>query len=89
MAFFRVELGSKNIIARYRCGKQASVVSFRNSIDAVGGFTEITMHEVKTFFIGNILPQRMHTRLCDVIPAHVRYFLRPVSWTEKPHLSSK
>ena len=89
VAFFRVELSGKNIFSSDGGSKEANVFSVPNSHKRVGRFTKITMHEIKSLIIVNILPQRMRARLHYRIPAHVRDFLRCLLRRESPHRSRK
>ena len=56
MAFFGMKLGGENIVARDCRRERDSVVGGRNSGELIGRFTEITMHEIESFVITNILP---------------------------------
>ena len=57
--FFRVELGSKNIIPRQRRCEAPTVVSFADSVARIRRLGVETVHKIEIGTVRNTLPKRV------------------------------
>ena len=78
--FFRVELGSKNIIPRQRRCEAPTVVSFADSVARIRRLGVETVHKIEIGAVRNTLPKRVRpggglcAALKNLVPAHLRHF---------------
>ena len=79
-AFFRVELGCKNIIPRQRRCEAPTVVSFTGSVARIRRLGVETVYKIEIGAVRNAAPKRvrMGGGLCatlkNPVPAHLRHF---------------
>ena len=72
-AFFGMELGRENVIARQRRGKAAAVLGFARAVARVRRAGVEAVHEIEVAAVGHARPERVRPGLEDLVPAHLRH----------------
>src|SRR5581483_12426798 len=72
LAFFRVELDGKNVIAGHRAGKGHPVDAGAGGERAIRGRGKVAVHEIEPAAVADSGPQRMRLLLDHLVPSHVR-----------------
>src|SRR5436190_15425203 len=68
-----MELRRENVTCGQRRGKAAAVIGFTCTVALIGRTRVVAVNEVEVTGVGDAAPERVRTRLDDLVPAHLRH----------------